>query len=228
MTDYAQAVRTVLDRIAAAERRYGRVPGSVRLLAVSKGHSADDIRTAASAGQRLFGESYLQEALPKLEALADQNIEWHFIGPIQSNKTRGIAEHFSWVHGVDRLKIAERLNAQRPESAGLLNTCIEVKLGTEPGKSGVPPPEVSSLVHEVSRLPRLRVRGLMTIPPASHDFEIQRRFFRQLKGLYTELARDNPAFDTLSMGMTEDLEAAIAEGATIVRVGSGIFGARPD
>jgi pyridoxal phosphate enzyme (YggS family) len=226
MMDHSQTVRTVLTRIAAAERHYGRVAGSVRLLAVSKGHSADDIRAATGAGQRSFGESYLQEATPKLEALAGQAIEWHFIGPIQSNKTRGIARHFDWVHSVDRLKIAERLSAQRPASAGPLNVCIEVNLGAEPGKSGILPPEVPALAREVNRLPHLRLRGLMTIPPASQDFETQRRFFRRLQELYVVLARENPALDTLSMGMTDDLEAAIAEGATIVRVGSGIFGTR--
>lgn len=227
MVDYAQTVHTMLARIAAAEQRYNRVPGTVRLLAVTKTRPVNDIRTAINAGQYLFGESYLQEAVPKIEVLADQAIEWHFIGPIQSNKTRGVARYFSWVHSVDRLKIARRLNEQRPEQTPPLNICIEVNISGETSKSGVPPDEVPALVLETSRLPRLQVRGLMTIPPASHDFATQRRFFRQLRELRDTLAQDNPLLDTLSMGMTDDLEAAVAEGATIVRIGSGIFGNRP-
>jgi PLP dependent protein len=227
VVDYAQAVRAMLARIAAAEQRYSRAPGSVRLLAVTKTRSVNDIRVAISAGQCLFGESYLQEATPKIEALADQPIEWHFIGPIQSNKTRGIARYFSWVHSVDRLKIAQRLNEQRPEQGPPLNICIEVNISGEVGKSGVPPDEVPALVREVSRLPRLQVRGLMTVPPPSHNFATQRRFCHQLRDLRDTLAQDNPTLDTLSMGMTDDLEAAVAEDATIVRIGSGIFGSRP-
>jgi pyridoxal phosphate enzyme (YggS family) len=228
MTDYALAVRAMRARIAAAERRYNRQPGSVSLLAVTKTRPVADIRATLVADQRQYGESYLQEALPKIRALSAEAIEWHFIGPIQSNKTRGIAELFSWAHSVDRLKIAQRLDAQRPEDAPPLNICLEVNLSAEASKSGVSPAEAPGLAQEVLRLPRLRLRGLMTIPPASHEFEAQRRFFRQLRELRDALARDIPALDTLSMGMTGDLEAAVAEGATIVRIGSGIFGNRPD
>jgi pyridoxal phosphate enzyme (YggS family) len=228
MADYAEAVRTMLARIATAERRFNRPPGSVSLLAVTKQRSVTDIRATFAAGQRLFGESYLQEALPKISSLSAEPIEWHFIGPIQSNKTRGIAEHFIWVHSVDRLKIAQRLSAQRPEHAPPLNVCLEVNISAESSKSGAPPAEVPALAREVIRLPRLRLRGLMTIPPVSRDFEVQRRYFTQLRELRDALAHDIPALDTLSMGMSDDFEAAIAEGATHVRIGSGIFGHRPD
>lgn len=226
MVDYAQAVRAMLVRIEAAARRYNRPPGSVALLAVTKTCSVDDVLAALDAGQHLFGESYLKEALPKMEALARHPIEWHFIGPIQSNKTRGIARYFSWVHSVDRLKIAQRLNDQRPEGMPPLNVCIEVNIGAEGSKSGAAPEEVPGLLRGIASLPQLRARGLMTIPPASRDFALQRRFFRQLRELRDALTAENHPLDTLSMGMTDDLEAAIAEGATIVRIGSGIFGDR--
>jgi len=226
MNDYARAVNAMRARIAAAERRYDRPPGSVNMLAVSKTRTAGDIRAVLGAGQRLFGESYLQEAAAKMDALADQPIEWHFIGPVQSNKTRGIAERFSWVHGVDRLKIAQRLSAQRPEHLPALNICIEVNIGGEPSKSGAPPAEVPALAHELSRLPRLRLRGLMAIPPVCRDFETQRGHFHRARELHDNLIQAAFAIDTLSMGMTDDLEAAIAEGTTIVRIGSGIFGHR--
>lgn len=228
MTDYARSVSAVRARIAAAESRYGRPAGTVTLLAVAKTRTADDIRAVLDTGQRLFGESYLQEALPKIAALSAESVEWHFIGPIQSNKTRGISEHFSWVHSVDRLKIAQRLDAQRPPQFPPLNVCIEVNVGGEASKSGVPPAEVPALAMEMSRLPRLRLRGLMTIPPVSHEFEAQRHFFRELRSLRDMLLAELPSLDTLSMGMSDDLEAAIAEGATLVRIGSGIFGSRYD
>jgi len=227
MIDYTQSIRAMRARIALAERRYSRQAGSVNLLAVTKTRTVADIRTALGADQRQFGESYLQEAIPKISALRTEAIEWHFIGPIQSNKTRGIAEMFNWVHSVDRLKIAQRLNAQRPDDAPPLNICLEVNLSAETSKSGASPAEVPTLARELVRLPRLRLRGLMTIPPVSRDFETQRRYFHQLRELHETLADDIPALDTLSMGMTGDLEAAIAEGTTIVRIGSGIFGDRP-
>jgi len=226
MKDSVQSLHAIQARIAAAERLYQRPPGSVSLLAVSKAHSAADVRAVLDAGQRMFGESYLQEALAKIAALAGQAIEWHFIGPIQSNKTRGIAEHFSWVHSVDRLKIAQRLSTQRPAHLPPLNICIEVNISGEASKSGVPPAEVAELARECSLLPRLQLRGLMTIPPVSRDFETQRDYFRRLRELRDALNQTGSALDTLSMGMTDDLEAAIAEGSTLVRIGSGIFGER--
>lgn len=226
MKDPVQSLHVIQARIATAGRLYQRPPGSVSLLAVSKAHSAADIRAVLNAGQHMFGESYLQEALAKVTALAGQAIEWHFIGPIQSNKTRGIAEHFSWVHSVDRLKIAQRLSTQRPVHLPPLNICIEVNISGEASKSGVPPAEVAELARELSRLPRLCLRGLMTIPPVSRDFETQRDYFRRLRELRDALNQTGSALDTLSMGMTDDLEAAIAEGSTLVRIGSGIFGER--
>lgn len=226
MNDCVQALHAIRARIAAAEQRYHRPPGSVGLLAVSKAHSVADIRAVHAAGQRMFGESYLQEAMVKIAALGGQAIDWHFIGPVQSNKTRTIAEHFSWVHSVDRIKIARRLDAQRPDHLPPLNICLEINIRGEPGKSGVPPAEAAALARELSLLPRLRLRGLMAIPPPCRDAGIQRDHFRHLRELLATLNQTVPALDTLSMGMTDDLEAAIAEGSTMVRVGSGIFGQR--
>ncbi|MCC6303425.1 MAG: YggS family pyridoxal phosphate-dependent enzyme [Gammaproteobacteria bacterium] len=226
MNDCVRALHAIQARIAAAERRYHRPPGAVALLAVSKAHSIADVRAVLAAGQRVFGESYLQEAAAKIAALAGQAVDWHFIGPIQSNKTRGIAERFSWVHSVDRLKIAQRLDAQRPDHLPPLNICLEINVSGESSKSGVPPAEAADLARELSLLPRLRLRGLMAIPPPSRDLETQRDPFRRLRELRDTLGQAVPALDTLSMGMTDDLEAAIAEGSTMVRVGSGIFGRR--
>ncbi len=222
--DRLQRVRAA---IAAAECRYGRVPGAVRLLAVSKTHPAEALREAAAAGQDCFGESYLQEALPKIELLHDLGLEWHFIGPIQSNKTRPIAERFHWVHSVDRLKIAQRLSRQRPPELPALNVCLQVNVSGEASKAGCPPETLPALAREVAALPRLRLRGLMAIPAAATDLERQRLPFRSLRLALEALNDAGLALDTLSMGMSDDLEAAIAEGATLVRVGSAIFGSRP-
>jgi hypothetical protein len=218
-----ERLQGVTGRVAAAARAAGRDPASVRLVAVSKTFAADRVREAASAGQRDFGENYVQEALDKIEALADLPLTWHFIGPIQSNKTRAIAEHFDWVHSVDRLKIAERLSAQRPPDRPPLQVCLQVNVSGEATKSGVPPAEVASLARAVAQLPGLRLRGLMAIPEPTDDVTLQRARFRMLRGLHD--AAGVP-LDTLSMGMSDDLESAIAEGATIVRVGRAIFGER--
>lgn len=226
MHDIAQAVGETTARIAAAERRFGRRPGSVALIAVSKTRPVTDIRTAMAAGLHRFGESYVSEALAKIEALAEQGLEWHFIGPVQSNKTRAIASRFDWVHGIDRLKIARRLNDQRPAACPPLNVCIQVNVSGEPGKSGVAPQAAAAIAEAVARLPRLRLRGLMTIPAPGGDFATQRLAFRQLRELQAMLRARGLALDTLSMGMTADLEAAIAEGATLVRIGTGLFGER--
>jgi pyridoxal phosphate enzyme (YggS family) len=204
----------------------GRAPEQVRLLAVSKTFPADDVRAAAAAGQTAFGESYAQEALEKIALLTDLPLEWHYIGPLQSNKTRPIAEHFSWVHAVDRLKIAERLSAQRPTGLPDLNLCIQVNISGEASKSGVAPGEVLAMARAIAALPRLRLRGLMAIPEPAEGFEAQRAPFRRMRELLAELNAGGLPCDTLSMGMSGDLEAAIAEGATIVRVGTAIFGAR--
>lgn len=222
----AAAWREVLGRIGRAQARFGRAAGPVRLLAVSKTFPPEAIRCLAALGQREFGESYLQEALPKLEALADLGLIWHFIGPIQSNKTRQIAAHFSWVHGVDRLKIAQRLSEQRPAQLGPLEVCLQVNISGEASKSGVTLEELPPLAAAVAALPRLRLRGLMALPAPTDDFEAQRAAFCRLRQAFDALVARGLALDTLSMGMSDDLEAAIAEGSTLVRVGSAIFGAR--
>lgn len=214
-------------RIRAAAVQYGRTPGSICLLAVSKTHPASVLRELATLGQRDFGESYLQEALPKLEALTDLPLTWHFIGQIQSNKTAAIAERFSWVHTVDRERIARRLNEQRPAHAPALNVCIQVQLASEAAKGGIAPEAVPALAHALRELPRLRLRGLMCIPPATERFEDQQVFFARLRELFLQLQAEGMPLDTLSMGMSDDLEAAIACGATIVRIGTALFGERP-
>lgn len=227
MTTIAERLQAVRARIHAAEIDAGRQSGEVALLAVSKAHPAAAVRDAFMAGQRLFGENYLQEALDKQAGLADLAIEWHFIGPIQSNKTQAIAQHFAWVHGVDRLKIAERLSAARPGHLPPLQICIQVNVSNEASKSGVLPAELNALAAAIAKLPHLQLRGLMTIPAPTSEIEMQRKQFRMVRELYETLRGQGFALDTLSMGMSEDFPAAIAEGATIVRVGSAIFGARP-
>lgn len=227
MADIKQQLSAVIARIQEAERRFGRAPGSVALIAVSKTFPLSSITPAIAAGQRRFGESYVQEALPKIEALANTpGLEWHFIGPIQSNKTRAIAEHFSWVHSVDRLKIAERLNEQRPEALPPLNVCLQINISGEESKSGTTADKLLELAQAVTALPRLRLRGLMAIPAPLDDFAAQRAMFARVRHLQEDLIEAGLTLDTLSMGMSDDLEAAIAEGATLVRVGSAIFGAR--
>jgi hypothetical protein len=222
-----RSLEQVRKNIAAAERLAGRAPGSVHLLAVSKRFGAEAITAAAAAGQRRFGENYLQEALDKIAALRDAGLEWHFIGPIQSNKTRDIAAHFAWVHSVDRARIAERLNAQRAPDLPPLNVCLQVNISAERSKSGVAPEALAGLAAVCAGLPRLRLRGLMAIPAPAGDVTAQRRPYRRVRELFAGLQATHPALDTLSMGMTDDLQAAILEGATMVRVGTGIFGPRP-
>ena len=205
----------------------------MRLLAVSKTFGPEAVQEAVAAGQRAFGENYLQEGLDKIRALAEAlpaplaaALEWHFIGPIQSNKTRPIAENFAWVHTVEREKIAQRLSEQRPAGMAPLNICLQVNISGEASKSGVAPAELPALARAVVALPNLKLRGLMAIPEPEEDFERQRAAFAQLRQLYEQLRADGFALDTLSMGMSADLPAAVFEGATIVRVGSAIFGAR--
>jgi pyridoxal phosphate enzyme (YggS family) len=200
---------------------------NVTLLAVSKAQTAEKLRKAYEAGQTKFGENYLQEALNKQAELTDLNIEWHFIGPIQSNKTQPIAQHFSWVHGVDRLKIAQRLSDARPAELPPLQICLQVNISGEASKSGVTPNELLDLVKAISTLPKLTLRGLMTIPVPSNDEALQRQQFKQMRDLLNDLNKQAFALDTLSMGMSSDYKIAIEEGATIVRIGSAIFGARP-
>ncbi len=214
-------------RIADACRRAARDPRDIVLVAVSKAHPAADIRAAHAAGQRDFGENQVQEALAKLGALGDLELVWHFIGPLQSNKTRPVAERFDWLHSLDRLKIAERLAAQRPAGHAPLQVCVQVNVSGEASKSGVAPEAAPALAHAVAALPRLRLRGLMTIPEPTPDRALQRRRFETLRRLKERLVREGLALDTLSMGMSDDLEAAIEAGATMVRVGTAIFGARP-
>lgn len=222
----AEQFGAVRARIAAAAAACGRAPEEVRLLAVSKGFPAEILRTAQQLGQDCFGESYLNEAEDKIMALLEPVPEWHFIGPLQSNKTRAIAEQFAWVHSVDRLKLAQRLNDQRPAVLPPLNICIQVNISREPSKSGIRLEELDALAVAVTALPRLCLRGLMAIPAPSDDPLIQRAAFRRLRLALDDLNARGLQLDTLSMGMSDDLEAAIAEGATIVRVGSALFGAR--
>ncbi|HPV62117.1 YggS family pyridoxal phosphate-dependent enzyme [Thauera aminoaromatica] len=226
MTTIAARLDAVRARIAAAARHAGRDPADVKLLAVSKTWPAEAVREAAAAGQRAFGENYVQEGVDKVEALRALGLEWHFIGPLQSNKTRPVANAFDWVHGIDRLKIAERLSAQRDVHLPPLDVCIQVNVSGEDSKSGVAPDEAGALAHAVAALPRLRLRGLMCIPEPSADEAVLRARFAVLRGLHDELRAAGLALDTLSMGMSHDLEPAIAEGASIVRVGTAIFGER--
>lgn len=229
--EIAAQLQAVRGRIAAAARACGRDPAGIRLLAVSKTFPLDDLRAAQSVGQDCFGESYLNEALPKIAAFADpappaHAPEWHYIGPLQSNKTRGIATHFAWVHSVDRLQLARRLNDQRPAALPPLNICIQVNISGEASKSGVGVDALPELAYDVADLPRLRLRGLMTVPAPSADRCDQRAACRRLREAQDRLMAQGLALDTLSMGMSDDLEAAIAEGATLVRIGSAIFGTR--
>ena len=227
MSHYAKSWQAVLRRIDAAERAAGRAPGSVRLLAVSKTFPADAVRAVHALGQRAFGENYVQEAVGKRAALADlPGVEWHLIGPLQSNKTAPAAAAFDWVESVDRLKIAQRLSAQRPEGMPPLSVCIEVNVSGEATKGGVPAAEAPALAAAVAALPRLRLRGVMGIPAPTPDAGAQRAQFRALRACFESLRAAGLPVDTLSMGMSADLEAAIAEGATQVRVGTAIFGER--
>ena len=226
MTTISANLQAVQARIAAACKAVGRAPQTVNLLAVAKTWPASDVRTAAACGQRAFGENYVQEGVDKIAALADLGLEWHFIGPLQSNKTRPVAEHFAWVHTIDRLKIAERLSVQRPEHLPPLQVCIQVNVSGEASKSGVAPQEATALAHAVAKLPRLQLRGLMAVPEPTEDVGILSAQFDRLRGIYEELKTQDLPLDTLSMGMSHDLETAIAAGATMVRIGTAIFGAR--
>jgi pyridoxal phosphate enzyme (YggS family) len=216
----------VQNRIRAAELRFERPPGSVGLLAVSKTQPTSAIAAVAAAGQHCFGENYPQEALNKIAELAALNLEWHFIGPLQANKTRGIAEHCAWAHSVDRLKVAERLNAQRPDHLPPLNVCLQVNIDQELTKHGLDEKDLASVAAAITDLTRLRLRGLMAIPAPTLDFNDQRQPFARLRQCVERLNAAGMALDTLSMGMSDDLEAAVAEGSTLVRVGAALFGPR--
>ena len=224
----ARHLDEVRQRIAKAAADASRDASSVTLLAVSKTFPAEDVRAAFNAGQRAFGENYVQEAVAKITGLADlrSEIEWHFIGPLQSNKTKVVAENFDWVHSVDRLKIAERLNEQRPEDLPRLSVCLQINVSGEDSKSGVAPGDALALAHQIAVLPRLRLRGLMAIPEPAGTLDEQRAPHRRLREIMDTLRSDGLELDTLSMGMSADIEAAVLEGATVVRIGTAIFGAR--
>ncbi len=221
-------LQVVRDRITTAAVHYARSVDSVTLLAVGKGQPATVLAEAAALGLRDIGENYLQEALPKIDQLHGAGITWHFIGQVQSNKTREIATRFDWVHTIDRAKIAQRLAEQRPPHLAPLQACIQLRLGDEPGKGGIDPADAPALVEAILGLPRIRLRGLMCVPPAEDSESAQRRWFAQVRALRDALVAGVPALelDTLSMGMSGDLEAAIAEGATLVRIGTALFGPR--
>ena len=226
MTTIASGLENVKARIRDIAEKIGRQPETITLLAASKTNPAERLREAFAAGQTIFGENYLQEALVKISSLTDLPIEWHFIGPIQSNKTKRIAENFSWVHSVDRKKIADRLSKDRPESLPPLQICLQVNVSGEDSKSGVAPEVITELAAHVVSLPRLKLRGLMAVPELTTATALQRSQFRMLREAYDQLRRDNYDLDTVSMGMSEDMDIAIEEGATMVRVGTAIFGPR--
>ncbi len=228
MTDLAivKNIAKLQERIRNASQNYGRDPGAITLLAVAKTKPAEAVREAAGAGVTHIGENYLQEALDKIASLEDLALTWHFIGPLQSNKTRPVAEHFDWVHSVDRLKIARRLSEQRPAALPPLNLCLQVNISGEDSKAGVSPDELPALAAAVAGLPGIRLRGLMAIPAPSDDHDEQRAPFAALRTALEALQPEFPDLDTLSMGMSGDLEAAIAEGATMIRIGTDVFGPR--
>lgn len=225
-TDIAGALSQVRRQITLFAEKHGRDPDTVSLLAVSKTKPAARIQAAHAAGQRDFGENYADEALEKMDELSALNASWHFIGAIQSRKAAGIAKHFDWVHSVDRFKVARKLSENRPANAKPLQICLQVNIDNEASKSGVSTDDVAALAAQCADLPHLQLRGLMAIPAIQTELESQRKAFAKLRVLMEELKSDHPALDTLSMGMSGDLEAAIAEGATIVRVGTALFGAR--
>lgn len=226
MIRVTENLRKIRDLLAVAAVDAGRLPGDVHLLAVSKKQPLEKILEAAAAGQRDFGENTVQEGIDKVTELAESRLTWHFIGHLQSNKTRTVAEHFDWVHTIDRLKTAERLSRQRPRELGPLNVCLQVNIDAEAAKSGLPPGQVLDVARAVADLPRLRFRGLMCLPAIRSGFDAQRVPFRQLRELSAELAAGGLPTDTLSMGMSDDYRAAIFEGATIVRIGTAVFGPR--
>jgi PLP dependent protein len=219
-------VNHVRSRIRNAAAASGRDPGAVTLVAVTKSQTAETVRLAATAGVTDFGENYLKEALAKMDLLGDLRLFWHFIGAIQSNKTRAIAERFDWVHSIDRLSVARRLSEQRPFHAPPLNVCIQVALVPEPNKAGVEPAALAPLAADIAELPRMRLRGLMCLPPPQPDAAAQRAIFARLRKLAADLNAGGLKLDTLSMGMSGDFESAIAEGATLVRIGTALFGPR--
>ncbi len=226
MSSIASNIAATVRRIRDAEQIAQRSASSVTLLAVSKTKPVERLREAYIAGQRDFGENYLQDALPKIEQLAGLGICWHFIGPLQSNKSRLVAEHFDWFHSLDRAKIARRLSEQRPAALGPLNVCIQVNISVEASKSGVMPAQAAALAKEIQGLPGLSLRGLMAIPSSALDDAGQTLAFTQMRQLFEQLKPLAPQMDTLSMGMSDDLEAAVAEGSTLVRIGTAIFGDR--
>ncbi|WP_428617579.1 YggS family pyridoxal phosphate-dependent enzyme [Shewanella sp.] len=228
MTTIADRLADAHQRIAQAAQNSSRDSKDIQLLAVSKTKPISQIVAAYDAGQRLFGENYVQEGEEKVKALRESHgdIEWHFIGPLQSNKSKSIAEHFDWMHTLSREKIARRLSEQRPEELPPLQVCIQVNISQEESKSGVSPEEIAPLADAISALPKLTLRGLMAIPTATSDQSVQQAEFRQMQTLFKQLQQSYPAIDTLSMGMSQDLELAIASGSTMVRIGSAIFGER--
>lgn len=234
MTSIKTNLESVLERISTAAKAVGRSSSDIQLLAVSKTFPASDVRLAHEAGQKAFGENYVQEGVGKIAELQDlrSQLEWHFIGPLQSNKTKDVAENFDWVHSIDRLKIAQRLNDQRPSSLPSLNVCVQVNISGEASKSGVEPSEVKSLCQSIAQMPRLRLRGLMSIPEPTDSEAQQRADHKKLLDIFQtikndpELQLENIQLDTLSMGMSSDMAAAIAEGSTMVRIGTAIFGKR--
>ena len=227
MNNLKENLDNVRARIATACEKAGRPPSEIRLLAVSKKHTADRIRRLRELGQSAFGENYVQEALQKIGQLAGLGIEWHFIGPLQSNKTREVAENFQWVQSVDRLKLLRRLSGQRPGDSPPLNVCIQVNIDREPQKAGVMPEDAEALVQAALELPRLRLRGLMTIPQMATDTHDPGESYERMQRLYTDLRRVAADMDTLSMGMSGDLESAILHGSTMVRIGTDLLGPRP-
>ena len=226
MSAIADNLQAVQARISVAAVLAGRSPESIRLLAVSKTWPLTSVIEAADAGQRAFGENYVQEGIDKIAAIAGRHLEWHFIGPLQTNKSRPVAEHFDWVHSIDRLKIAERLSSQRPADLPPLQVCVQVNVSGEASKSGCAPDAALALCQAVAALPGLQLRGLMAIPEPTDDPAAQRAPFRQIRDIFEHIRAAGLPLDTLSMGMSHDLEAAIAEGATIVRIGTAIFGER--
>ncbi len=226
MSNISTKLKSIRDEIKEYEQRYNRTPGAVTLLAVSKTKPLEAVNDAITSGQCHFGENYLDDALPKVKATQDSSCVWHFIGHIQSNKTKAIAEHFAWVHTLDRTKIARRLSTQRPNGMPPLNCCVQLNFDNEAAKSGVSEKELPALMENISELPGLDIRGLMVIPELRKNLEAQREVFARVREIFIKMKEKYPKFDTLSMGMSADMEAAIAEGATIVRIGTAVFGSR--